>query len=362
MYSKKFLMSLTTASILLSPVAQAINGVNEALPTETVAPMTIEEMKEKASLSLAQEEALNLLVYTTLMTSEVGAIAEIPESIKSKYNTAAKVFFSSPSIIGGGVGVVWMGAESFEKLESVFAPITALFRVMANAVTASGELSSEVIEKLIPEWVFESSEKSFDAVASIVQAILKPLFTKGVGYSLGFSSLGLGVSASSFVALNSTGEAMTYDQVRSLLGYDKDLQAKINETTSQLSDIFSLSPEKESKFKEDLMNAIIEEGINNDFDTSKMNVDTFKVLKYQLSPAERKVATTLGVLYKATENKSSAAEAASLSDQVIKLLGMSAVLETMLETKELTRKQRAEISLRLVNTQDVIKQIQRTMR
>lgn len=360
MFSKKILSSIAASAILLAPIANANSHLNAGL--ENMVATSMSQIKEKASVNLAQQEALNLLVYTSLLSNEVGAISEIPAEIKTRYETAAKAFFASPSIIGAGLGTAYLAKQSLNELVSIVEPITALFRLMAQYATVSIDFSSEVIERIIPEWIFKSSSQSAEAVVDLMKVLLRPLFTKGVGVSVGSSAVAGSLYSSVFITINTSEEAMTYETLRSLVGYDKELGHKIDVITAQLGQVFALTPEKESRFKEDLMNAIITEGIRTDFNTKEMKVDTFEVLKSQLSESEVNVVTMLKSVYTATENKSSHAEIQGLERDVTTLLAISAVLETILETKNLTRKQRSEISLRLVNTQNVINQIKRNMR
>lgn len=354
MQLKRIFTLFTAMMMILSQSTLALKNVKSS--------EEILVLKHNASVTLTQKEVLKLLVYTSLISNEVGPIVEVPKHIRKKYNTIAKSVPFSPSILVGGVGATYMGVNSLRKLTSVYDTVTEIFQLMAHFIEASADFSSETLENLIPKWMVDSSEKSYKNTVNFVKVALKPFFTAGVGYAVGFISVAGLVSASSYIATTDADEAMTIDVIRSLLGYDQELQMNINKAVDQLSGIFSLSAEKEAAFKEAIFSKIIEEGMRTDFNSQAMNINILEILSPFISESELKVVNGFTAIYEATNDVTSGPEAISLEDEVNKLLAISAVLETILETKNLTRNQRKEIALRLVNANHTIKQIKRNLK
>jgi len=322
----------------------------------------------KASSELMEKEAIRLLLFASVLNSRGYDLVEVSPDIEARYNnTRNAVFATLPTSLA--VGALFYSAnESAEKFESSLRPITLVLRKIAIAVAEAGKASGRFLDAIGVDRLINSSAKSVEASVDLLKPVIKLLVSKGFLVSVGTISMSGVVATSSFLISNSTVEDAVTTSVggsvaRSLLGYDRAVQERVDQLTDDLATVFSMDAKQKSRFKEAFSAEVSRLAIQNDLDpNADYSVDVLKVLNDQkVIPSELALAAdALRQMVKmASEQRiTQVSEQEKLAHNIDAVIATSVVLEEILNTQKLSREDEKEIALRLINAKKNLELVQ----
>lgn len=339
-------IAMTLAGQAIAPVASAFN------PRRTDPSVAFgfdqEDRKELAALNESSSLALNLLIATTLLEQESDKLGAADPAIMKRYENIRRSYLGAvPTSIAGG-SAYYLGAESLKTVEFVIKPLTLLLRGIYNTSKTASHKSYDLMKLLRITVVIEKATKaSIDASAYSVDHILRPilqaLITRNTMLSSGSSSATSVFTGSMFFMMNDAKEALTFAQVRQILGQDDAVRARVDRAVEGLAPVFNLDAAKQSQLKIAIYDEVLKQAVENGFseDTSKYNLDVVALMqKNGLVSTEiaqavnklRSLAATIDV----SDEQTDAAQA--VRDNVDMALALAAILQTKLNSGEIKNK------------------------
>lgn len=256
-----------------------------AEPELDAATQQLIEQLAGTALSDTDRQAAQLVIYSTILSQEAGELVEIPVEVRAKYNSVAKTIGMSIPIGGAGFGFLYFFNRSLNKLEFIYAPLTILVRWLGvqfrAALDTSGRISTAIFDngfaRRIQRLSFDSLEYTYDW---IIMPIAHAISRKGSSYVAGTAVFGGSIYSSYKIVTNEVEEILDSNKARSLLGYNKALEAKLEAQVDELSQVYAIADTNKNKAKEALKDALIEQGIKNEFrDDVEYQIDVIDALQ-----------------------------------------------------------------------------------
>lgn len=351
-------------TLFLTPWGNVIARAQDA----PLQPPPIEAINEE----LAQKTALKLLLLNSILYSRYGEIAEIPAEVRHTYaSVRAALGLTIPAAFVAG-GVVFSSKRMAKEFESVIAPLMRLIRFLGglvyDSVHGSYQSSYDSLDAVgVIKLLKTSSEKVIEPIFEAIKKIILKSIPQGSGWlSLGASGVSL-LGSSGYLVFKTEETVLTHNAARSLLGYNKAFQGKLDDLVTDLTDVFGLAVENQSKFKEVMGNEIIQVAIENQFERdAKYDIDMISLLE-----KEKLVKSEILVQVKAfqniydhatTSNKAAGAQAVVAGDNdrtTFKVMvALAEILESYLTEKPLSIEDEKEVRFLLGRVGDSIKIIE----
>lgn len=343
MMYKKWICSLLILVATLSPALAA-------------APRSTRINKNRAQLAVAaaneraQVEAFRLLIFSTVLSTKLPHLVEVPIGVQRKYNNIRNGVFASLPMLATTIGVGFSARGSVEEFKSVLEPVTAILVAIAQSIAESGRMVWKSLEAIGIDRLLAASWDSLVGLAKIFQSF----FTAGGAISsltvLGSGTLG----ASSYMVWNPTTEdALGTEKVRALLGYNEELQSKLEKVTGELGNAFDLNVVQQATFREAATEELAAQAVANKFSRdAKYSIDVLKILR-EKSLVSRGTLDAVEV-YKELYERSifdsdSFNDVEILVRNVDSIAALSAVLESLLNEGRLSREDEKEVRQQLAD-------------
>ncbi len=271
---KALLLALIGATAL--PMALPINAYARAGQA-----VNASDRAEAAALTESQKLAIQALIMGAIVNTQVDSLVNVDEKMTAKYQKLRLYYLgSTPTSIMGGIAT-YTGAESLKRVEFLFKPLTYL----ARQSWASAEFGSNQIEKFLDLIHFDkvtdfSSKQSERVWEHVLQPILKLIITKNTAISSGSLSAGGIFAGSVFFMMNDAKEAMTWSQVRNVIGQDNTIRTRIDGLVAGIAPIVNLSPDGQAKLKVLIYDDVLRQAVENKFseDASKYSLDVIELM------------------------------------------------------------------------------------
>lgn len=305
------------------------------------------DLAVKASENPARQEALKLLIFSTVLSAKTGNLIEVSPKTRETYNRIRLGVFAPIVMTPFAISVGFSARQSAKTFESVLAPITAVLRAVAELVAQSGEALWNILEALkidkSLDWSGDVVKASYEALKPIIEVFI----SKGALISSGTVSGSAMLGASSFLVLNDAEVALTHKQVAQLLGYDSNLKNKVDLAVTEVGSAFNFDLTNRSLLRDELVNEIYKQAAEKGFDhNAEYTIDVIGLMKKNNLISQEQYMTTLLYqdLYKATAlgTLETRPGLERLRDSVDHIAAVCAVLHELIENGKLNKKDRME--------------------
>lgn len=271
--------------MILSAVAIAAPAVAPTFAHAQNAPVASKDARSQAALRDSSNLLLSLILATTKLEKTAGHLVAIDDGTARKYQSLRLAYLGSVPTTGVTSSATYLGTESVKRVEFVLAPLTALLRgvqklgvLSLNGLDAS--LTVTGLDKVLTASSTQSGRSLEFTYEKILTPIIKLLVNKGTMLSSGASSTSSVAAGSLFFMMSDVNEAMTWDQVRSLLGQDAQVRDRIEKAVLELSEIFNLSGEQQAQLKVAIYDEAIRQAVAANFsaDQSAYKLDVIQLM------------------------------------------------------------------------------------
>lgn len=328
---------LMTATSLVAP---AFASASEGIETPSQA-QVVESAASVAALNDSTKAVMSLIIATSKIQKSTGRLVAVDPAVAQKYTYLRTSFLGGVPTSSVTLGAVYLGKESVEQVEFVLKPLTLLLRGIQKVAVISSQGSEQFLRWTgLDNVLIQSSTKSADSLKftynHLIEPVLRAVITKNTALSSGSISASASATGSIFFIMNDTKDAMTYAQVRSILGQDRVIRSRIDQEVRGLSEIYNLSADQQNNLKVALFDEILRQAIANNFseDSSLYNLDIIKIMldkniiDSSTAQAVAEVRSAVSSLTQATTNDESTRE---LTIQNVDLaLQLAALLESQL--------------------------------
>lgn len=336
--------------------SRRIAGVSNSLSAD-------QQLAVSASLSQSEREMARLLIFNAIIQSQTGNITEISPEIRAKYDSVRVNVLSPITVaIAGGI-TYYLGAEAAERFQSVLEPITKLVRAMADVLREGLKVSSETSENLMRalkiDKAFDLSANAVEAMADALRPVIAASSGKGVLTLSAFTAAGGSLAVSSFAYMNDTDSALDVNAVRQILGYNKDVAAKIDTIVAELSNIYMINPNKHQVLTERLATEMIRVAVENRKNgNDDAQVDVIAILNevHAISEDQAAVAKLLSVVGE-TRAELTLSQADKLVRNLSVIIEMQMVLDQAIANGQLSEQTQKEAAAILVQSQNLLKRV-----
>jgi hypothetical protein len=380
---KKQINFMILAATFLSSSAAFAGAETKALatknPTNVVpaAPKAPENKivdRVEASLPAAQSEAIRILLLASILAQKdyFPGVIEVPEHVREKYELFRSAFTGGALItgsVGGGFGYVTY--QSIKHTEFTKDSLNRLWQMLKPAAESSRRgwnlFWNNKIVNAVGKSVGKSSERSYESI----RPMLKLVFRKGTAYSVGSSVLGGSLAMSVYLARHNAREAMRSEMARSLLGYDREFDRKLDSLIERTALVYTVEPFQKALLKNGLRRELMDLAIRNDFRTEddkgnpyEYKVDVVKIMLEQniIDPEVAEVAERLSKLAEqAWGTNAIRTTTEALDGSIATVLEISALLESIVESEQLPEAIEKEVRQKLANTKKTIVRLQNNL-
>ena len=315
--------------------------------------------------TLLQEKALKVLILNAVIGAESGTLLDVPTAVRDRWDTIRLSTVGFIQVAAAGIGTFYMGQASSKEFQSVLAPLTYLVKIISHLVTVSANQLTFSLEKIGVDVLLRSSGESLETVIKSLTQVFASFITKGgIISSTTISASGF-FASSTFAWFTNTNEVLTYENARSLLGYDKELQKRIDRLTFSLSQLLDFNGDQSATLKRIIENELIRVGIEKQFAQDadyQINLVPPMLEAGLINSKTAAAINGLNELYQiATKNQIEGLEPGSLGESVNVLVALSAILESQLGQENLDRQMEKEIRQQLADVQKTLKLVQATL-
>lgn len=347
-------ISLTIAGTMLLTSASSFSK-NHLTPTHrTNNPQrnvaAARDTDARASLAISESEALafQYIMASAIAAEQGAALVKVDQNIRDKYDRIAKSFgYSVPmTAVGGGLSL-YFGPQAVKTSAEFAGPllqwVKPALQMSWDGLKFSGRQIDAVWRLLKLDKMAEFSSDQIESSYKVfVQPILRLLVNKNTSILSGASaSSGLLYASIKFTSNNSS-EAMTWDMMRSVLGQDDAIHARIQKLVESLAPFLGLEQSAKAALEIAVYDEILKQAVDNNFtdDESKYNLDLVKVMTDN-NLIDKPTASALLKLrdLAATLDYKSANSLTTKSiiqSNVQNAITMAAVLESNLTTQKIT--------------------------
>lgn len=339
-------LALALASQTVTPLLHP--SIANAEPASAQASRS--DRQELAALSETQKLALQMLIVSALVEKKAGELVQVDEKVAAKYNNMKIAYLGSVPATAVGGSAYYLGQESSKNVEFLIVPLTALVRASGRVLDASSNGIEKFLKVTGLDYVLrQSSNASEKSVDAVIKPILEVLVTKNTMLFSGASSTSSIFAGSVMFMMNNEREAMTWDQVRHLLGHDEIIRKRIDGTVSTVAAVFNLDPSQQAVLKQAIYDEVLRQAVANKFSTdlSKYSLDVVALMKQKqiisadIAEAVQKLRVLAGGL---SNTESNEATRKLIEENLDSVLNLAAVLESQINAGKITdARDRAEV-------------------
>lgn len=257
-------------------------------PTLSYAQST-DSAKQSASLVAVGESeklALQMAVAAALLDGKGGDLTYVDQEITAKYNKVRLAYFGTvPMSALGSSFAGYVGPRAVQLSATVAGPLIAsiqpLFVFAWDVLKATGRSIDSIFRALKVDVLFDASSDAIESsYKTIIAPLLKILVTKEVGIVSGSISSGALLYTSVKFMSNEANEAMTFEQLRKLIGQDRLMRERIKAVTSGIAQLLQLNPSQESTLQTLIYDEALKQAVANNFsnDPSKYSLDVVDLM------------------------------------------------------------------------------------
>ncbi len=320
------------------------------------------QLAKELSNKQVNEQAIKLLILNTILSQEAKEILEVTPEIRHKYENFRVFLIGSAQVGLLGAGAVGLGVESSEKFDSLLAPLNYFYKKLAFAVKQSVENTWRVSEAIQFDASFRASGNILEASVEALTPLLKLFFRGDFLLSSGTISVSGLFSASSYTSFNHIEDALSHEQVRSLLSYDTEVKKKTDRISDELSSMFDLTIEQKIQLKELILREALNTAIENEFIFDKdMTIDLIPAMTKEglISKHTAMAVEVLKEIYLiATKQATTITSDEEILQNFDVMLSLAAILDAQLKNESLSRERKREIRQELADTVQTIKKVQ----
>ncbi len=332
-------------------------GVAHSLDQETA------QRRVLATEPSAEEQAIRLLLLGSVLASRnhLPAVIDVPDHIREKYESIRS------TILGGGVIVTLTGGafgyasyQSIMRTEFTRESINRTWALLKPSAQWSAKAWNLLWQSRIVEFVGRQSARSSTYSYNKIQPVLAIIFSKGMKYATASSVLGSSFYTSIYLGTHDAREVMTSETARSLLNYDEAFDRKLNLLITKTAMIYSLEPYQQALLKNGIRNELMNLAIEKKFriEDSEGNpvvyqVDLKKIMLKQnmidleISDAAEHLSS---ITQLAWDHKPEISSLERLGASLETIVDIAAILESILESRELPEAMEMEVRQKLANT------------
>ena len=329
------------------------------IPAATIADTEL-ALATKASLFPLQIETVKQIIKAAEIQITLDKTTKVSEKVLAKYQAMTNEWQNLPAL--AGIFGVTAGAE-IPGLPDKISSIQNLLNQIVKSSTTTGNSFTNSSKTLgletVAAWSSQTAKKSYEKVILPVWGAMKFLSSGegkkwfyGISVTLSLSSLSFG-----YLHLNISDDGVHSQKMQTLLGYDNQFSAALENNIKTYADFFGLNTDEGRILKSAVENEIISASIKNKFDDGKLNIDLTKLmLKEGFITPEQKMCTDnlINVSDKLqTENPElEMSDIKKLAFSGMALIAASAILETMAAETSIPSTQKDEI-YKMLDTSNV---------
>lgn len=276
---KKSSVSILTAGVLaLSSVTPSMVYAQAAIGPKQSAAL--------AGVSESEKLALQLAVAAALLDGGGGDLTRVDQQVAAKYNKMRNIYFGTvPMSVVGSSFAGYVGPNAVKLSATVAGPLLSsiqpLFMMAWEGLKSSGRGLDYFFRTFKLDVLFEASSDAVESsYKAVIEPMLKVLVSKEVGIVSGsISSAGLLYTSVRFIS-NDVQEAMTFDQLRSLIGQDEVMRARVKSISSGISQMLNLNASQEALLQNLIYDEALKQAVANKFsdDASKYSLDIIALM------------------------------------------------------------------------------------
>ncbi len=309
--------------------------------TPTITTPAVPTVAEKIALTEAQKLNLSLLILATVTEQRIGTLVKVDEKVAARYENLKSSYIGGFPTTVAGLAALYLGKESSKRVEFIIAPLTALLRQSYEGSVASSKAIDRFSQITGLDVVLRrSSAASEKSIEYVILPVLRILINRYTALSSAAVSASSVFAGSVYFLSHDSRDAMSSSTIRSLLGQEKVMSARVESLLNDVTNILALDGRAQARLKKDIFDEALRQGLAHNFsdDTEKYSLDVLSLLKNAGSiPAEtataverlRYLAQDLGAIPAATVRQSTL-------ENVDMALGLAALLETQLSTGRIT--------------------------
>jgi hypothetical protein len=270
-------MSSLSAFAAPQTQSQDTNPAPNVVPAAPAAPQNKIVDRIEASLPTAQNEAIRILLLASILAQKdyFPTVIEVPERVRERYESFRSAFTGGALVTGlVGTGFGYVAYQSIKQTEFTKESLNRLWQMLKPAAESSRRgwnlFWNNKIVNAIGKSVGRSSERSYESV----KPMLKFIFRKGTAYSVGSSVLGGSLTMSVYLARHNAREAMRSDMARSLLGYDREFDRKLNALVARTALVYTIEDYQMAALRNGLRRELMDLAIKNRKTTREILLNT----------------------------------------------------------------------------------------
>lgn len=334
--NKKSFRIVSTLLASQLAMAPALSMAATAAPSKTVVPQLTadQQLMIEQQIATTDLEIARLIIFNSMIQAQIGEITQISDKVAKKYDKYQTSILAPVTLVLGIGATYGLGASAAEKLQSILEPINVMIKVVMTSIrkgiTVSSEVTEQVLKALKIDKVLDVSSEYMDQVIKTLKTVSAAYSGKGSLTLSASSGAGSSLSLSAFVFFNDTNEALKQDVVKKLLGYNKEVDARVDKLVKNLSFVYAIPAEKSTQIKDALKNAMIAEAEKHEFitsDNAKIDVIAILLENGLVSPSQASAAAALDALIESKSSTTISVDPTKLITNIKVTLALMALLE-----------------------------------
>jgi hypothetical protein len=309
-----------------------------------------QDSRAQAGVTESERLALQLIIASAMVDQKGGDLAKIDRDVAKKYQTMRNVYFGSiPTSLVGGAFSAYVGPQGLKASATVTGPLLMSLKPVLLTIWEGAKMSGRVVDTLFTalkiDKAFDSSSTASEKIYKLaIKPILILLVNAHTATVSGSSLSGASLYTSYKFYTNDAQDAMSYEQLRALLGQNEAIRSRIDSIVTGVAPIMNLGADSQAKLKILIYDDILKQAIANNFtdDSSKYDLDVIKLMidgglvDSSMTLAVQKVRQVASAIQSESQRKVSANDV--IVQNVDIALNLAAVIETNINSGKIQDK------------------------